>query len=270
MLFKAFKATPIQDTTLVFYENTNNPYAYFLLNNDLNAGGDLFIIVNNDYLSSFKDTEFYSLINEYVNYDFNGSVLLNKHVISLLSQRSILGFDVFCLSIIETPLDILQQIIRYIKQDISITEKKEEMKMCKCHCGCEQQLKSTTEKKLTKTFNVEDKNNNNEYTTYIILRNDLNRSVAEQMCDIVEISNKLYGIPENIVILQANYNDLFVDNFIPTKLDNPDIQFVTLTNNEKKVAHSNFRLTDANITALGYYGVKKDMPKFIKKLKLYS
>lgn len=262
-MLTALKTTKLAKITL--HENEHNPHACFFTKNDTYHNEFLYVCVNNDYFEEVKNSDFYEALNEFATNDYDNSIFFDDDMLECLSTRSYTGFDIFCLSIIDTPTDVLIDIIRYVKNNKDIKEGKEKM-TCTCDCKCNM----TTKRKTEPQFISEDKSNDNEYTTYIILRNDLNRSVAEQMCDVVEVTQKMYGFSENIVILQANYDDLFVNNFIPTKFDNPDIQFVVLTNNEQKVAHGNFRLVDANITALGFYGIKKDIPKFVKKLKLYK
>lgn len=143
--------------------------------------------------------------------------------------------------------------------------------------------------KLMKKF--EDFDNSNELTFYIILRNDLNRSSNHQMIDVVDITrtiqedlrvkacnDNIYNswyydfvdLKSNIVILQASAKDLFEDNYIPSEYKDPNIVFNYIWDDEERVAQGNFRLKEGNITCLGYFGYKKDMPKFVRKLKLYG
>lgn len=137
----------------------------------------------------------------------------------------------------------------------------------------------------------EDFDNSNELTFYIILRNDLNRSTSLKMIDISDITkviqedlrikalednkyNKWYydfaNMKNNTVILQASGKDLFEDNFIPSEYKDPNIIFNYIWDNEEQVAKNNFRLKEGNTVCFGYLGKKKDMPKFVRKLKLYG
>lgn len=139
--------------------------------------------------------------------------------------------------------------------------------------------------------NFKDLDNSDMLTFYIILRNDLDRELTLQMTDIVSITNviqedlrekankseyyrdvyyKFINLETNTIILQASGVDLFEDNYIPCKYEDPDIIFDYIWDNEERVAHSNFRLKEGSITCLGYFGKKKDMPKFVRKLKLYK
>lgn len=143
--------------------------------------------------------------------------------------------------------------------------------------------------KLVKKF--ENFDNSNELTFYIILRNDLNKNSNLQMVNIVDITrtiqedlrvkacnDNIYNswyydfvdLKSNIVILQASAKDLFEDNYIPSEYKDPNIVFNYIWDDEERVAQGNFRLKEGNITCLGYFGYKKDMPKFIRKLKLYG
>lgn len=154
--------------------------------------------------------------------------------------------------------------------------------------------KSSSPIKNNKGVNMkkyEEFDNSNQLTFYIILRNDLNKGANLQMVDIVDITktiqedlrikacndntyNNWYynfaDLKSNTVILQASGKDLFEDNFIPSEYKDSKIVFNYIWDDEERVAHNNFRLKEGNITCLGYFGYKKDMPKFIRKLKLYG
>lgn len=133
--------------------------------------------------------------------------------------------------------------------------------------------------------------NSNQLTFYVILRNDLNISVPMQMVYVTEITkaiqedlrvkaienskyanyyNKFSELQGNTVILQASGKELFEENFIPIEYNNKDITFNYIWDDEEKVAPGNFKLKDGNIVCLGYFGVKKDLPHFVRTLKLYG
>ncbi len=137
----------------------------------------------------------------------------------------------------------------------------------------------------------EEHDNDDRYTLYIILRNDLDRSISQKMIDVSDITTTIsedlrtkaveseywksiwcdfINLETNTVILQASGKDLFEDNYIPTKYDDPEIVFNYIWDNEERVAHGNFRLKEGTTVALGYFGKKGKMPKFIRKLALYK
>lgn len=146
-------------------------------------------------------------------------------------------------------------------------------------------------KKDAKMKKYEDCSNMDKLTFYVILRNDLNRDLGLQLTDIADITkviqedlreksglNSKYAnwyydfinLKTNTVILQASGKDLFEDNFIPSEYKDPNVEFNYIWDDEEKVAHNNFRLKEGNITCLGYFGRKKDMPKFVRRLKLFG
>lgn len=150
---------------------------------------------------------------------------------------------------------------------------------------------SIQNKGVTTVEKFKDYDNSDKLTFYIILRNDLDRDLSLQMTDIIDITkviqedlrekacqNEFYkkwyydfvNLRSNTVILQASGEDLFEDNYIPSEYKDPLIEFNYIWDDEERVAHSNFRLKEGNITCLGYFGKKKDMPKFVRRLKLYG
>lgn len=150
---------------------------------------------------------------------------------------------------------------------------------------------SNKNNKGEKMQKYEEFDNSEELTFYIIVRNDLGRSVGLQMSDISNLTrvigedlrNKTFqdeqynrwfydfnNMRVNTVILQASAKELFEDYFIPSQYKDPKIVFNYIMDNEERVAHGNFRLKECVTTCFGYFGVKKDMPKFLSKLKLYG
>lgn len=129
------------------------------------------------------------------------------------------------------------------------------------------------------TFNYHPEDNSDKMTVYMILRSDIGRTVPEQMCDIALLMDRLASQEnffefrdewnDQIVILQADYEDLFVNNFIPVKPDDPKLLFATIESHEARVAPGNFRLAEAQITGIAYMGRKCDMPKFVRKLETW-
>lgn len=145
------------------------------------------------------------------------------------------------------------------------------------------ELFKTKDNGMNKSIDYRSYSNRDESILYIILRNDLGLTPSEQLVYSSQMAikmaikmstyidyNNFFRLFDNIVILQASKKDLFEDNFIPTKYNNPNIVFDYHTNEEIRVAHNNFKLDESKIVALGYYGIKKDMPKWIKKLQLYK
>lgn len=141
----------------------------------------------------------------------------------------------------------------------------------------EEYLKPTSK---LKTFQYQDEDNSEVMTVYIVLRSDLYRSVPEQMCDIASLMGKLSESPnyfcfkevwdDQVVILKADYDDLFLNNYIPLTPDDPRLLFAVTSSNYNRVAHGNFRLAESQINGIAYMGRKCDMPKYIRKLQLWS
>lgn len=131
-----------------------------------------------------------------------------------------------------------------------------------------------------------DEDNSNKDTFYVILRNDLELSAGTQASYVSEITtamaselfdmhrnvefDRFLDLTKNTVILQASGKDLFENNFIPAKYDDPKVNFTYIWDDEKRVAHGNFRLIEGKAVAMGFFGVKKDLPKFLRKLALYG
>lgn len=137
----------------------------------------------------------------------------------------------------------------------------------------------------------EEFDNKNQLTFYIIVRNDLNRSIGLQMADVSDLTRVIQedlrdkalkddryakdfydfvNMKINTVVLQASGKDLFEDNVIPSEYKDPKILFNYIWDDEERIAHGNFRLKEGAIVCLGYFGYKRDMPKFVKNLKLYG
>lgn len=126
-----------------------------------------------------------------------------------------------------------------------------------------------------------DKQNDQDFTLYVILRNDIERSNAERMCDIAELSSQLaiqwpynYQLTNpnykpQTVILQASGDDLFKKNIVQKTYDNPDLGFASLIKSERQLGHANFVLDEAKVVGVAYFGKKCDVPKFVRKLKLW-
>lgn len=131
----------------------------------------------------------------------------------------------------------------------------------------------------TLEFNPVAIDNHDKLTMYIVLRSDYPSTNIEKACFISELSAKIGCTDEflyykdkwdgQIVIVTANYDDLFVNNIIPSQYDNPDIVFEKLVKSERKVAPGNYALDEACVVAVGYFGIKKELPKFIRKLPLW-
>ena len=140
--------------------------------------------------------------------------------------------------------------------------------------------------KVKKSTQYKDESNLNDNTLYIILRNDLGLSAGMQATYASEVTTAMAGdlivdckkvtldefmdMNKNVVILQASGKDLFENNFIPAEYSDPNVNFTYIFEDTKKVAHHNFRLTEGKIVALGFFGVKKHLPKFLRKLPLYG
>lgn len=145
------------------------------------------------------------------------------------------------------------------------------------------EIKQNLVKKQT-AYKNED--NSGEDTFYVILRNDLGLSAGTQASYVSEITtamaselfdthrntefDRFLDLTKNTVILQASGKDLFENNFIPAKYDDPKVNFTYIWDDEKRVAHGNFRLVEGKAVAMGFFGIKKDLPKFLKKLALYG
>lgn len=142
-----------------------------------------------------------------------------------------------------------------------------------------QQTNLNEGEKEVPTFNYHSEDNSDKMTVYMILRSDIGRTVPEQMCDVALLMDRLASQEDffefrdewndQIVILQADYEDLFVNNFIPVKPDDPSLLFATIESHEARVAPGNFRLAEAQITGIAYMGRKCDMPKFVRKLETW-
>ena len=131
-----------------------------------------------------------------------------------------------------------------------------------------------------------DESNSDKDTFYIVLRNDLGLSAGAQASYDSEITvamaselfdtrrgvefDRFIDLTKNTVVLQASAEDLFENNFIPAKYADPKVNFTYLWDDEKRVAHGNFRLVEGKTVAMGFFGVKKDLPKFLRKLALYG
>lgn len=125
-----------------------------------------------------------------------------------------------------------------------------------------------------------DKNNNKDYVLYIILRNDISRTASERVCDVAELTAKIASKypadvhmstdwENQVVILSASAKDLFVDNIIENKYDNEDLVFASLIKSERKVGHANYALDEAQVVGIAYFGIKQEVPKFVRKLPLW-
>lgn len=122
-----------------------------------------------------------------------------------------------------------------------------------------------------------DISNKDEYTFYIVLRNDLNKTPGEQLAYATEIGAKLNKNGDvwdtslcNYVILQASKVDLFEKNIIPNKYDDTRFIHTKLIKAERQIGKGNFVCGQPELVGLGYFGKKKDLPKFLKKLNLFE
>lgn len=133
----------------------------------------------------------------------------------------------------------------------------------------------------------EEIDNSDDLTLYVVLRNDLNLTTGEKAVYISELTRTIadeifvkYGNQQeftsfmdldcNTVVVEASAKELFEDNYIPAKYANPDVTFTYIYEDSVRVSQGNFRLKEGQIVALGYFGIKRNLPKFLKKLKLYG
>ena len=140
--------------------------------------------------------------------------------------------------------------------------------------------------KRTSVSKFKDESNMDESTFYVVLRNDLDLSAGMQATYVSEVTtamlddlridhkidefNDFLDVSKNTVILQASGEDLFKTNFIPAEYADPKINFTYIFEDTEKVAHHNFRLTEGKIVAMGFFGIKRYLPKFLRKLSLYG
>ena len=141
-------------------------------------------------------------------------------------------------------------------------------------------------KKYKTAPKFKEESNMDDNTFYIVLRNDLNLSVGMQATYVSEITtamlddlridhkldefNNFLDLSKNTVVLQASGKDLFEINFIPAEYADPKINFTYVYEDTERVAHHNFRLKEGKIVAMGFFGIKKHLPKFLRKLSLYG
>lgn len=171
----------------------------------------------------------------------------------LLEELGFANYNLYALAITETSLKILQEL------------KNKGCKMFK------KTKKSTLNQERLNTNQDYDRDNSNEEMLYIILRNDLNATLGEQMSYVAKAASAL-GCNDinNIVILQANATDLFIENKIPAKYDDTSFSHARIVETAKRIGHGNFVLNQPELVALGYKGVKKYIPKFVKRLALFN
>jgi hypothetical protein len=121
-----------------------------------------------------------------------------------------------------------------------------------------------------------DISNKDQDTFYIVLRNDLNKTIGEQLAYATEIGANLNKDGDiwntsacNYVILQASAEDLFKKNIIPNEYDDTRFIHIKLIKAERQIGKGNFVCGQPELVGLGYFGKKKYMPKFLKKLNLF-
>ena len=140
--------------------------------------------------------------------------------------------------------------------------------------------------KNKKASKYRDESNLDKDTFYVVLRNDLGLSAGAQASYVSEVTvamasdlldmhrgvefDRFIDLTKNTVVLQASAKDLFENNFIPVRYADPKVNFTYIWEDEERVAHGNFRLVEGKAVAMGFFGVKKDLPKFLRKLPLYG
>ena len=142
-----------------------------------------------------------------------------------------------------------------------------------------------TQSIATKKYNDED--NSNEPILYIILNKDIYTTPGEKLTAISHLTSKFndyhsssfYDLPTdmiyrewlnsyngygNTVVLEADEETIY--NNCMAKYDNVD--FIKLIEDTDRVAHHNWKLKLPQHYGFIFFGIKKDMPKWIRQLKL--
>lgn len=134
-----------------------------------------------------------------------------------------------------------------------------------------------------------DESNDYAPVTYVILRNDLEYTKGELVAYGAEIVANIQRealvnnnclccyvgscsgneVTNNIVFLSASKEDLFNGKW-PTEYDDTRFISTKLIKSEKRIGHSNFVLAQPELVGLGFFGIKKYIPKSVKRLSLFE
>lgn len=139
--------------------------------------------------------------------------------------------------------------------------------------------------KVPAVKNYEEYDNKNEPILYIVLNKDVLVDKGVKMTAISHLTSLMsckemlpwsarlwnqwldsfdgYG---NTVILEAD-EDTIYDNCMS---DYNNIEFVKLIDDSTRVAHHNWKLDCPQHVGFAFFGIKKEMPKWIRKLPLYK
>lgn len=250
---------------LFLHKSTNEEYKDILLGyvHDDNYYNQVFIYVNENGKIPEKFNNLLKLIKPYDIYDIDEEEEIDI-IYNLKEEKYIRAYSTFILNTFGLK--------NYKLYSIFITDKNEDAVLDLVY-----EFKGKNVKKDQSI--QENKDNNYKSTLYIILRNDINRSKMDQICDISELSMLIgsdyaYDILNKdwdgqIVVLQANYQDLFIKNNIEVNHDGLYIQ-KELIKAETKIGHGNYKLSEAKVVGLAYFGLKYNIPAYVKTLKLWE
>lgn len=133
----------------------------------------------------------------------------------------------------------------------------------------------------------EDLSNKDEPILYIVLNTDANLTPGEKYAAVSHLTsmfvdafyiNKMninqsnlfaewissYGQYGNTVVLEASEKDIYANCF--EKYDN--VVFDKLISDTKRMAHHNWNLSKPKHVGLYFFGIKSEMPKWIRQLEL--
>ena len=130
-----------------------------------------------------------------------------------------------------------------------------------------------------------DKSNYDEPILYIIVNKDAKLSHGELIANISHITSKMsnkdfnndsnidlfdewlntYNGYGNTVILEASEAEIYANMFEKSEYVNVEVDYII--SDMKKVAHHNWKLTKPKHLVFAFFGIKKDMPKWIRTLK---
>ena len=270
--FALVNKSPYKDSYLFAYIDNKAVYENFTVNMVMNISG------LTDYTEVITKTEeVYSILEGFTEEEQTEYLLM-------LANHDIGNYEILSFLLCPDSVRLVQDFVHYASNEIISdyqllktfslyypfkSEKTTEIQQTNLNEG----------EKEVPTFNYHSEDNSDKMTVYMILRSDIGRTVPEQMCDIALLMDRLASQEDfvefrdewndQIVILQADYEDLFVNNFIPVKPDDPRLLFATIESHEARVAPGNFRLAEAQITGIAYMGRKCDMPKFVRKLETW-
>lgn len=270
--FALVNKSPYKDSYLFAYIDNKAVYEDFTVNMVMNISG------LTDYTEVITKTEeVYSILEGFTEKEQTEYLLM-------LANHDICNYEILSFLLCPDSVRLVQDFVYYASNEIISdfqllktfslyypfkSEKTTEIQQTNLNEG----------EKEVPTFNYHSEDNSDKMTVYMILRSDIERTVPEQMCDIALLMDRLASQEnffefrdewnDQIVILQADYEDLFVNNFIPVKPDDPRLLFATIESHEARVAPGNFRLAEAQITGIAYMGRKCDMPKFVRKLETW-